>query len=303
MKKKIETKEMRMDGAFSMVLDDSAGPAASAPSSPQKSNGRLAFIYLATSFLVAWVFWMLSWLYTKNLLPHVPLAPTIILGSFGPFVAAGLCTWIEGGLKGMLRFYARAFKVRMGWPVFMLSFCLPPLLTIAAVALHARLIHTDVVFQMTWADLPVTYLWLFLLGGTLGEEFGWSYLSDKLDVFFPLPQSTFVLGTIWACWHLPLFAITAPGLSQPYTPFYMFFLMVVSMRFLFAWSYHKSNYNVLSNMVFHNAFNLSFNVVAIAPTASEPGRQQLWYFVIFTIISATLLWFLFPLQPKKPPEA
>ena len=54
----------------------------------QKRSIRLALLYLVLSFLVAWVFWFLSWLYTKGLLVQLPLVPVLIVGSFGPFVGA-----------------------------------------------------------------------------------------------------------------------------------------------------------------------------------------------------------------------
>lgn len=220
------------------------------PASRRKRSICLAVIHLVVSFFTAWSFWLLSWLYTNGFIAHLSLTLTLILGSFGPFVAAAVSTWLEGGFRSTLSFFVRVFTLRMGWTVFLVSFCLMPVLAMGAELLHSRLIHTPFVFNMTWADLPKSYIFLFLLGGTLGEEFGWSYLSDKLDLIFPLTRATFVLGAVWAIWHLPLFFIIAPGLSQAYTPFYMFFLSVVPLRFLFAWTYHKGGGNIMSNMLF-----------------------------------------------------
>jgi len=109
----------------------------------------------------------------------------VIIGSFGPFLAAGVSTYLESGLRETLRFYARAFDLRMGWVVFLLSFLLMPVLSMGAELLHSRLMHVPFVFTMTWARLPMAYVFLFFLGGTLGEEYGWSYLSDKLDALLP----------------------------------------------------------------------------------------------------------------------
>lgn len=44
---------------------------------------------------------------------------------------------------------------------------------------------------------------------------------------------------------------------QGYTPFHIFLVATVALRFLFAWAYHRGGYNILSNMLFHTASNLA----------------------------------------------
>jgi hypothetical protein len=65
----------------------------------------------------------------------------------------------------------------MGWTVFLVAVFLPPLLCILAARIFAWQTHQPFAFQMSLADIPMAYLWLLVLGGPLGEEFGWSYLS------------------------------------------------------------------------------------------------------------------------------
>jgi uncharacterized protein len=273
-----------------------SGSASQSVSSPQRQAKHFAFDYLVLSFLIAWLLWFLAWLHTKHFAVPVPLTTLIIIGSFGPFLGAGISTYLERGLRETLRFYARVFNLRMGWMVFLLSFCLLPLLAMGAELLHSRLMHLPFAFHMTWAELPMAYVFLFFLGGTLAEEYGWSYLSDKLDAVLPLRPAVFVLGAIWAFWHLPLFFIIAPGLVQAYTPFYMFFLNVVSMRFLFAWGYHKGGGSIMSNMLFHTASNLAYSIIVLAPTPQDPGRDKYWYFTILCFLSAALLWAVSPIR-------
>jgi len=260
---------------------------------------RYASIYLVLTFLIAWVFWFLAWLHTRHFAIPIPLITLVIIGSFGPFLGAGIGSWIEGGPRGMLRFYARALNLRMGWMVFLVSFCLMPILAMGAELLRSSLAHAPFVFTMTWAALPMSYVFLFFLGGTLGEEYGWSYLSDKLDALLPLKPAVFVLGAIWALWHLPLFFIIAPGLVQAYTPFYMFFLCTVALRFLFAWGYHRGGGSIMSNMLFHTASNLAYSLVVLAPSPGNPARDNYWYFTILCFLSAILLWALFPVRRES----
>ena len=101
-------------------------------SSNQTGAAHVALIYLVLSFSFAWLFWLLAWLHTKHLAVPIPLISLIVIGSFGPFLGAGVSTYLEGGLHQTLRFYARALNLRMGWAVFLISFFLMPILAMGA---------------------------------------------------------------------------------------------------------------------------------------------------------------------------
>lgn len=291
-----------------MLGPSTHGPSASeaTSSSPcsasviQKGRERqLLIVYLVVAFATAWFFWFLAWLHTRGYLTGLPFVPLVIVGSFGPFFGAAVCTNIEGGFRNMGRFFCRALNFRMGWAVFVVSFCLVPFLAIVSELIVSKFARTPIVFTMTWREFLISYAWLFVLGGTLGEEFGWSYLSDRLEASVPLLQSTALLGSIWASWHLPLFFIVAPGLTQAYTPFYLFFIFSVCIRFLFAWGYHKGNYNILSNMLFHNSLNLAPSIVPIAPIPGHLVLTKYWLWGGLAFVSAFILWKCFPIAAKR----
>lgn len=197
---------------------------------PDRSRSTV-WLYLAVAFGMTWPLWFIGWLIAGYKLP-LPLFPVLVIGSFGPLVGAIVATWHEGGPRNALRFLSRALNVRMGWSVFLVSFFLLPTLAVLIELFHAALTNGPPKFTMTVAEAPETYLFLFILGGTLAEEYGWSLLSDELDEVLPLVSSTFVLGIIWAVWHIPLFFIVTPGAIQGYTPFYIFLIATVAMRFL-----------------------------------------------------------------------
>lgn len=275
-----------------MALDDKA---------VRSRNLRSMALYLAVAFVMAWALWFVAWLISQHKL-SLPIFPVLVVGSFGPFVGALVTCLAEGGPRRALRFFARALDPRMGWAVFLVSFFLMPILAIIVELVHARLIHGTPQFTMTLADLPLSYVFLFILGGTLAEEYGWSLLSDKLDGVLPLRSATFVLGVIWALWHLPLFFIITPGAIQGYTPFHIFLVATVAMRFLFAWAYHRGGYNILSNMLFHTASNLAYSIVALAPAPEDMSTGRLWLFAVLTIVCAIVLWVVAPPRAGKPPN-
>lgn len=258
-------------------------------------------LYLAVAFVMAWALWLVGVLVTRHVL-SLPLFPILVVGSFGPFVGALVVTLAEGGPRHALRFFARGFDPRMGLAVFLVSFFLMPLLAVVVELIHAGLTRTPPHFTMTLGEAPLNYLFLFILGGTLAEEYGWSLLSDKLDGFLPLVASTLLLGVIWALWHLPLFFIVTPGAIQGYTPFYIFLVATVAMRFLFAWGYHRGGNSILSNMLFHTASNMAYSIVAVAPSPEDMSTGRLWMFAALTVVSVILLWGVAPPRPVlRPP--
>jgi hypothetical protein len=255
-------------------------------------------LYLVVAFGMAWVLWLVGWLITQHKL-SLPLFPVLVVGSFGPFVGALVATLTEGGPRHALRFFARTFDLRMGWVVFLVAFFLLPILAVIVELMHAKITHATPHFTMTLGEAPLNYLFLFLVGGTLAEEYGWSLLSDQLDVVMPLKASTFVLGVIWALWHVPLFFIVTPGAIQGYTPFYIFLTATVAMRFLFAWAYHRGGNSVLSNMLFHTASNMAYSIVALAPSPHDMSTSRLWMFAALNIVSAAVLWGVAPPRPRS----
>ncbi len=258
-------------------------------------------IYLLGSYAFAWICWGLCWLIMKD---HsgLPLLAFAILGSFAPFIAAGICTWLSGGPGNALRFYARALQWRMGWPVFMVAFFLLPVLCILASRLAAWQTHQPFAFQMPWSAIPMAYVWLFFLGGALGEEFGWSYLSDRLDEQRAPPLANLLLGVIWGFWHLPLFFLAIPGTLQHVMPFYLFLIFSIALRFLFSWSYHKGGRSILSNLLIHNSLNFGLSLVVIVPPVPEQHHLRLWYLIILAAAAAVLLQRLAPAVTRPNPQ-
>jgi hypothetical protein len=236
-------------------------------------------------------------------LVSLPFLPMLFIGSFGPFISAAVTTYDEGGLRRVMGFFRRGFDARMGWSVFLLAFFLMPMLAIMVELTHARLAGQAPHFTMTLADFPLSYVFLFVLGGTLAEEYGWTLLSDKLDAFLSLKTSTAILGSIWALWHLPLFFIITKGAIQGYTPFYIFFIVTVAMRFLFSWAYHRGGRNILSNMLFHTASNIAYSLAAIAPAPGDLSTGRLWMFTGLTIASAIVIWVVAPIRKEIAPVA
>lgn len=260
---------------------------------PRRSPWGIA-VYLTVAFIVAWAVWVTCAVMTHDGTPADSLVAVVIAGSFAPFIASGLARWRENGVRAALAFYRRGLQWRMGWPVLAVSVFALPLLGVAIAGASAASSGGTLVFQLGWRDIPYAYVWLLILGGPVAEEFGWSYLSDRLDERLAPFSSTLTLGVIWALWHLPLFFLAVPGLDQTFIPYGIFVVVAVSVRFLMAWCYHRGGRNILSNLLAHNGMNFALSLVPIV----LPVRGQMqWRFLAFGALAALCAAALYRLVP------
>lgn len=266
--------------------------------SPRDKSTRGLTVYLATAFAGAWSLWIVSAVLERHGVPGRALIPLLFVGSFAPFLASGLAVWRDGDTRGVLRFYARGLNWRMGWPVFTVSVFLTPLVGVAVVGVSSAMAGKPLSFLMGWKDVPYTYLFLLVLGGALAEEFGWSYLSDRLDERIGTFPANLVLGVIWSLWHLPLFFLVFQGPIQSYIPYPVFLITCVCYRFLMAWCYHRGGRNVLSNLLAHNGFNFALSLVPIVAPIHGAPQWRLLALGMLTGLSAALLYGLLPIAPR-----
>ena len=127
------------------------------------------------------------------------------------------------------------------------------------------------------------YVMLFAIAVSMwvqaGEEIGWrGYALPLMSKKIGLAMSSFLLGIIWATWHLPFFYIaTADTFNQSF-PVYL--LQVTGLSVIMAWLFWKVNGNLLPLMVFHAAIN---NTKDIVPSASKHQKA-------FTLNASPIGW-------------
>jgi membrane protease YdiL (CAAX protease family) len=139
---------------------------------------------------------------------------------------------------------------------------------------------------MTIVNLPL----ILLLGGPMGEEFGWRGLAlPVLQDRFGWRAASLGLGLVWGVWHLPLFFID--GTAQDRIPPALFMLSVVAMSVVFAWLVNRTAGSVVSALVLHTAINFWPSVVPVLPTE---GSYRAYAFVV-----AMLALLAFGLMAKR----
>jgi len=211
-------------------------------------------VFFALAFAWSWICWLMS----SFVKPQSPsLAGAFFLaGGFGPGIAAIAVVSYVGGRNGLRDWLVRCLQWRSGWRWLALAFFLPlavmALAAAAHVALGGTLAPSPAVGRVLVA--AVNFVLILLLGGPLGEEFGWrGYALPALQERYGWRVASLILGVVWGMWHLPLFYIA--DTVQSYIPFALFMLSTVALSILFAWLFNHTRGSVLPALVLHTAVN------------------------------------------------
>ncbi len=236
---------------------------------PVRSLG--AFTVAAFSF--SWITWFIGMaLVQPQSIADEGFATFLVIGSFGPTVAAVATLLYLGGWPALAWLLRRWVRVRARWWVWLIVFFTLP------VVYAAVLLVIGVRPQIEWWMLAVTIAVVpinaVLVGvlfgvGPLGEESGWrGVLSPALDRRLGRLGAALVVGVVWAAWHAPLatfsdwrgdvdfllFAVTYP-------------VTLVAFSFAIIWVMRWTRDSLFFAVLFHGVFNL---------TASLMNDTDLW---------------------------
>lgn len=246
------------------------------------------FGYFVLTFAWSWACWALS----SAIKPQLPGLATLLMfaGSFGPSLAA-IAVVASNRKAGCLRAWlSRCLRWRIGWGWWILAFLLPLAVMLMAAGLHIALggsIATSPAsghLLMTVVNLPL----ILLLGGPMGEEFGWrGFALPILQVRFGWRRAGLYLGLVWGLWHLPLFLIA--GTAQAHVPPVLFLLSVVALSVVFAWLLNRTAGSVVGALLLHTAVNFWPSVVPILPTDASYQAYAVVVALLVLLAIAALL--------------
>lgn len=198
-----------------------------------------------------------------------------VLGGFGPTISALALRWRADGGDGVRSLLRTLTRWRREGRWYLVAIGFPA--TVAVLTIVAGAVSGDVQLD----ELHLNQLWLLgplfvsniLIGGGLGEELGWrGYALPQLQEQYSALTASFLLGGIWATWHIPLFAL--PGTVQTEWPLAWFLAMGFGLSVLFTWLYNSTRGSVLLVVCFHAAFNaaLSGAWLAVGDVESSLAR-------------------------------
>jgi membrane protease YdiL (CAAX protease family) len=211
------------------------------------------------------------------------------LGQFGPFIAALLWTWIEGGsVRDLLK---RLVAVRVSPVCIAVALLGPPLLFGAAICVNVWLGNQPVPEFHFPEPVGTTMHFLINLftGGALGEEPGWrGYALPRLRRRFSALVGSLILALAWACWHLPLWWIASVPSSFP-----IYVLGMIPLTILFTWLDEWGRGSVLVALLFHASLNTSLVRLPVFP-AILIVNGLFWIAAVPIVLSRWRVWLAAP---------
>lgn len=262
-----------------------------------------AWFYFGLAFGIAWVLWLFPVLASRGILPlgQVAQLACLFAGSFGPFVGAFVAVYRDGGWSAVREFGGRSLRYRMGLIYFLAAMLLPPVaagLSMAWLASHGG---PPFAIGVSLSHFPLLYLELFLIGGSVNEEFGWCYAIDRLEQRHNLLRAAVLLGVIWGFWHIPLFFIT--GLTQSFIPFWAFLIFTIALRMVIVWGYASNRKSILIALLFHTASNFAFNLFAVVDRSPRHDERGFIGFALIMLVVSLLVALTAHCYRRVPPDS
>ncbi len=254
------------------------------------TQNRLTHFFLIT-FIYSWTIWGLGVILSYTIegeLPFRLVLPIIIIGAFGPSVAAVWLTYRDEGNPGVIALLKRGLQVK-GIPtwIWVAMFLIPVSALLIAIFFVWLEFGVGAVSTKGLLLFPL-YILIMYLGGSVQEEFGWrGYALDRLQLKWNAFNSSIILGIIWTTWHLPLFFIE--GAHQQNMTLWLYYISVICLAIIMTWLHNNSKANIFVAMTYHaigNSVIILADTEGAGPEALSAGEI---YNVAGTLIFAIII--------------
>jgi uncharacterized protein len=254
-----------------------AATSPSTTSSPRRRVDRPLIAFFVAAFLFPWIIWGSLVAHEHGLLGwHLPQGLalwTLLPVTFVAVVATGGRPGLVDHARRLVRWHvpARWWAVAIGLPLAFAG-----LATVLGAAVGGRF-HLGETMTLSASLVYLVYgTGLFLLT----EESAWRgfALPRLMRNRSPL-AAALVLGVIWSCWHLPIFATSSE--SDSVIPWPGFAVMVVATSVITAWMYVATR-SVLLAAVFHAVADAAYSWTGVVGTHHE----AFWAAVALEVLAA-----------------
>lgn len=243
--------------------------------------------FFALTFAWSWTCWLLTPIVKAD--SSYASSALFFLGGFGPSLAAVTLVGIEGGRAGLRTWLRRCLQWRGNGGWMTLAFLSPLAVLTLATAIHMALggsVPTSPAMGHI-VLLIANFGLVFLVGGPLGEEFGWrGYALPVMQERLGWRSASLALGIIWGVWHLPLFFVA--GSPQNQGSIAAFFVLIVATSVFYAWLFTRTRWSVLPALVLHTASNAWPFVVPVLPSDID----QRAYLTVIGLVLIAAIWLL-----------
>ncbi|WP_448719779.1 CPBP family glutamic-type intramembrane protease [Microbacterium natoriense] len=222
----------------------------------------------------AWTPYILSnnglgvWDYTFELGQLTGMLPGAYLG---PITSALIVTALTGGAAGLRQWGARLWRWRVRWHWYAIAVLgVPAALIVTGLMVSGGQVMAPSVTVLA-VYLPMLVLQMLTTG--LAEEPGWrDFALPRLQDKFGPMRSAFILGPLWALWHMPLFLTEWGGYPEAdWTRPASFAVFCIAFNVVMAWVFNRTGQSLPLAMLAHVSVNNFMSVVwsEMFPTVSE----------------------------------
>ena len=219
----------------------------------QKENSHTQLIqFFALAFAIAWIVWIPIYfgLISEGFVP---------LGFLGPIASATILTYRNSGGKGLKKLLAGLVRFKAD-PIWYLAIFVPAALTISTHLIFCAFFdyNTFVGADKILINFIIISIFLVL------EEVGWrGYALPRLLSSNNALVSSLTLGSIWAIWHFPFWAIVPiDGAPEPFHIFYLTgTLGAIAMAVIITWIYNNTKKSIAMATLCHASFNATIGAI------------------------------------------
>ena len=192
----------------------------------------------------------------------LPVAISLVMiGAFGPFLAAVAVTGLRSGRAGVRELFGQFGRWRVHPVWFAIALLGPAFLGL--VALCATALGGGATPRQ-WFALPRLVHFAGWSVGPWGEELGWrGYAQPQLQKRLSALGASLVVGTMWSLWHYWPVATPAGGslMELLQAPFLTWLTYEVANSVMMAWLYNSTGGSLPVAWAAHVGLSLGQNVV------------------------------------------
>jgi uncharacterized protein len=167
-------------------------------------------------------------------------------------------TGITEGREGVGRLVRQLvlWRVGFGWYLFALI-GLPAIMVLSVIVLPGVLASFQGLATLAPLPLLVLFVYVFFLGGPLGEEPGWrGFALPRLQRRYGPLLGSLILGPLWAMWHLPVFWVPAWNYPPTLLNIVMFVIAAIAFTIVMTWVFNNTKGSVFMAVLVHATFDL-----------------------------------------------
>ncbi|HKA10593.1 MAG TPA: CPBP family intramembrane glutamic endopeptidase [Candidatus Dormibacteraeota bacterium] len=224
-------------------------------------------------FIIAYAFSWLAWMPLvlsedgAGILSYrspIGFYATLAIASFvGPFLSAFIMTSITEGRIGIGRLLRQLvlWPVGLRWYLFALI-GLPAIMVLSVIFLPGALASFQGLAGLAPLPMLALFVYVFVLGGPLGEEPGWrGFALPRLQRLYGPLVGSLILGPIWALWHLPIFWIPAWNFPPTILNIVMFVIAATAFTIVMTWVFNNTKGSLFIAVFVHTSFDTVLSIV------------------------------------------